>query len=253
MLHKYLLQRQGKDERDYKLADLIKPYEGIVLPVHAETSTSPYMPDVFDQLNIGSCGANALVGYKMYDDKNPKLLLSRADAYYNARKVMRTVKQDSGVDNRKMLDGNKKYGICEEEYFRYDVNTFEDDPTPQAVANGLLHKLNSYHAIDESSVPSVFMGIRQTISVLGKPVLMGMDVYKYMESEEMSVKGILKCPKSLETPIGGHDVLLVDYDDKMKFFKVRNSWGKGWGLAGYFLMPYAYIEKKYAWDFWAVS
>ena len=48
-------------------------------------------------------------------------------------------------------------------------------------------------------------------------------------------------PKKSERVLGGHAVLAVGFNDKQKRFIVRNSWGPGWGLQGYFTMPYAYL------------
>jgi hypothetical protein len=34
-----------------------------------------------------------------------------------------------------------------------------------------------------------------------------------------------------ETCMGGHAVLALGFDEKKQAFKVRNSWGKGWGVS----------------------
>jgi C1A family cysteine protease len=48
-------------------------------------------------------------------------------------------------------------------------------------------------------------------------------------------------------------VLAVGYDDASQTFLVRNSWGTGWGQAGYFTMPYAYLTTRgLASDFWTL-
>jgi len=53
--------------------------------------------------------------------------------------------------------------------------------------------------------------------------------------------------------LGGHAVMAVGYDDSSQRFIVRNSWGKGWGLGGYFTLPYAYLtDANLADDFWTV-
>lgn len=38
-----------------------------------------------------------------------------------------------------------------------------------------------------------------------------------------------------------HMVLAVGYDDALQRFLVMNSWGTGWGMQGYFTLPYAYL------------
>jgi C1A family cysteine protease len=53
--------------------------------------------------------------------------------------------------------------------------------------------------------------------------------------------------------LGGHAVLAVGYDDNAQRFIVRNSWGRRWGIAGYFTMPYAYLaDDNLAADFWTI-
>jgi len=49
-------------------------------------------------------------------------------------------------------------------------------------------------------------------------------------------------------------VLAVGYDDASQRFLVRNSWGSGWGQAGYFTLPYAYLTTRgLASDFWTLQ
>jgi C1A family cysteine protease len=60
-------------------------------------------------------------------------------------------------------------------------------------------------------------------------------------------------PSPKETVVGGHAVMAVGYDDSQNWFIVRNSWGEGWGLKGYFTLPYAYLlEQNLANDFWTI-
>jgi C1A family cysteine protease len=47
-------------------------------------------------------------------------------------------------------------------------------------------------------------------------------------------------------------VLAVGYDSERRFI-VRNSWGKTWGLHGYFTMDYAYLtDNNLADDIWTI-
>ena len=87
----------------------------------------------------------------------------------------------------------------------------------------------------------------------GYPFVFGFDVYPYFESAEMAASGILQMPSPDDQSVGGHCVMAVGYDDNAQMWKIRNSWGTGWGLngTGYFSMPYAYFA-QYASDIWTI-
>jgi C1A family cysteine protease len=60
-------------------------------------------------------------------------------------------------------------------------------------------------------------------------------------------------PGPNEQTIGGHAVLAVGYDDSQNWFIIRNSWGTGWGMQGYFTLPYDYLTNdNLADDFWTI-
>ena len=41
------------------------------------------------------------------------------------------------------------------------------------------------------------------------------------------------------TAAGGHDILLIGYDDPGQYFIAKNSWGTDWGEAGFFRIAYS--------------
>jgi C1A family cysteine protease len=57
---------------------------------------------------------------------------------------------------------------------------------------------------------------------------------------------------------GGHAIVAAGYDDNKIIgpdqgaLLIRNSWGDGWGLAGYAWMSYRYVTEGLAQDWWTV-
>ncbi len=48
-------------------------------------------------------------------------------------------------------------------------------------------------------------------------------------------------------------MLAVGYDETQQRFIVRNSWGEGWGMDGYFTMPYPYLlQGTLSGDLWTI-
>src|ERR1700678_1881450 len=73
------------------------------------------------------------------------------------------------------------------------------------------------------------------------PYVFGFTVYESFESDAVAKSGIVPMPSSTETVLGGHAVMAVGYNDASQRFLVRNSWGSGWGMGGYFTIPYKYL------------
>ena len=74
------------------------------------------------------------------------------------------------------------------------------------------------------------------------------------EGQSVASSGIVPMPSPSEKVVGGHAVVLVGYNDAVDRFRVRNSWGTGWGQNGYFEIPYLYVTSgSLASDFWVVQ
>ena len=60
-------------------------------------------------------------------------------------------------------------------------------------------------------------------------------------------------PQRGEKVLGGHAVMAVGYEKSSKMMLVRNSWGKDWGLEGYFWLPFGYFtDSNLSDDFWTI-
>ena len=72
-------------------------------------------------------------------------------------------------------------------------------------------------------------------------------------SQTVAQTGVMPMPKPNEKKLGGHAVMAVGYDTASRMMIVRNSWGPGWGKAGYFMMPFEFITSPNCSDFWTIS
>ncbi len=129
----------------------------------------------------------------------------------------------------------------------YEIDKFRDKPPQQAYDDAKLHQVLAYQRI-----PRALDQMKGCLAT-GFPFVFGFRVYESFESQEVAHTGEAPMPASTEQALGGHAVLAVGYDDAAQRFLVRNSWGEGWGAAGYFTLPYVYlINRGLASDFWSV-
>lgn len=84
------------------------------------------------------------------------------------------------------------------------------------------------------------------------PFLAGVKVFKSWFNKKAERSGFIPMPKRNEELMGGHAICIVGYDDKLKIFKFKNSWGAAWADQGYGYLPYAYME-KYSSDTWSAT
>jgi C1A family cysteine protease len=208
-------------------------------------------PPVYDQVQLGSCTGNAIAAAiqfgRMRQKLKPSFTPSRLFIYYNERVMEHTVATDSGAQIRDGIKTVVKQGACPESDWPYDINKFADKPPAKAYADAAKHKVSSYSRL----VPTA----NQLKGCLasGFPFVFGFTVYESFESQEVAKTGLVPMPAAKEKVLGGHAVLGVGYDEASQRFIVRNSWGKGWGQAGYFTMPYAYLtDTNLADDFWTI-
>lgn len=221
------------------------------LPSSADLSTQPYMPPVYDQGQLGSCTGNAIAAAVDFDNHRQTgqfLSPSRLWIYYQERVIEGTVNQDSGGQIRDGAKAVAQLGVCPETDWPYDITTFAQPPPQQDYTDALKDRVLTYQA-----APQVLWSLKSVLAG-GTPVVFGFTVYSAFESPQVAQTGIVPMPAPSDQVVGGHAVVLVGYDDAVDRFRVRNSWGTGWGQTGYFELPYLYVtSSSLASDFWVIQ
>ena len=205
---------------------------------------------MYDQGQLGSCTANAIAAALEFDqtkEKQQVFMPSRLFIYYNERDMEGTVNEDSGAQIRDGIKSVAQQGDCPETLWPYDITKFAVKPPAQCYQQALKFKALQYQRL--SQILNQLKGCLAS----GYPFVFGFTVYSSFESKQVAQTGHAPMPSPSEASVGGHAVMAVGYDDSQNWFIVRNSWGIGWGMQGYFTLPYAYLlERNLANDFWTI-
>lgn len=233
------------DQRDRVYSAPPPPAQG--LP--ASVDLRPHCPPVYDQGDLGSCTANAIAGMIEFDRKKQKLsdfVPSRLFIYYNERVMEGTVGEDAGAQIRDGIKSVAKIGAPPEKDWPYDISKFTKKPPAKAYSHAKLDRAVEYTRL----VPTLAQ--QQGCLASGFGYVFGFTVYESFESPTVARSGVMPMPKPNEKVLGGHAVMAVGYDTASRMVIVRNSWGTGWGKAGYFMMPFEFITSQNASDFWTI-
>lgn len=247
---KYGWRPQLPDARDEHYMYRGKPHVLAALPPVVDLR--PGCPAVYDQGSLGSCTANAIGGAHQMEHMKQgcadSFAPSRLFIYYGERAMEGTINEDAGAIIRDGMSFVADKGACRETLWPYDVDKFKVAPPAECYTDATAHKVISYHAVAHN------LNEIKACLAEGYPVVFGFTVYESFESAEVARTGVMPMPNlRREQCMGGHAVLAVGYDDTRKALIVRNSWGAGWGDAGYFYMPYGYITTpNLASDFWTL-
>ena len=230
------------DQRDY----IYKRKFRFRLP--QEVDLRVYCSKIEEQKTLGSCTAQALAGnVELLDRKGDGIYrdVSRLFIYYNEREIEGTINEDSGAYIRSGIKSLKKWGVCDEKLFPYDISRFKEKPSRECYADALGRQISLYQRL--SGVSDILYCLAD-----GYPVVFGIAIYESFETMRVAASGVVPMPGKDEVMLGGHAVLAVGYDIDERRFIVRNSWGEGWGDKGNFTLPFEYVEKLGS-DFWTIK
>jgi C1A family cysteine protease len=239
--------------------------KALSLPI--STDFRSFCSPIENQLSLGSCTANAGVGLLEYFEKRAfgnHLEGSRLFLYKTTRNLLGWV-GDTGAYLRTTMGAMTLFGVPPERFCPYDLSRFDIEPSSYLYAYAQNYKATRYFRLDSFGMsPATKLQNIKTYIAAGFPAMFGFTVYASY-SQARTNGGKFPFPVATgESVVGGHAVVAVGYDDTMQItnttngstttgaFLIRNSWGTDWGNSGYGWIPYEYVLKGQANDFWSL-
>ena len=194
-----------------------------------------------NQSNLGSCVGNSIAGaYELLLNQNmpaQSITLSRLFIYYNSRVLEETVAIDSGAYIRDGVKSLKKYGICSEQSWPYNVDKFTEKPSDEAYTDAKKRNIKNYFKI--LTLDNILDALNHN-----HPIVSSLLVYSGFHKVS-PIETTLSMPEENEEPIGGHAMCIVGYDIPRKVILARNSFGPDWCREGYCWIPFEYVRNEF--------
>jgi len=215
-------------------------------------------PPIVDQGDLGSCTANAacgIIGFYQLNSLHVCEPVSRLFIYKATRDLL-MMSGDSGATIRGTLGALALFGAPPERYWGYEISKYDSPPSPFLYSYASNYQALVYFKHDsEGAKPiSTLASIRSSLAK-SIPCMFGFQVY---DSIKGASDGKIPFPSARESVLGGHAVMACGFDDNLKIgpctgaLLIRNSWGESWGMKGYGWLPYEYVMKGLALDFWSL-
>ena len=252
------------DVRDYDLDTLaVKNFvvEGVKnsLPPSAKISVDLPIPRI--QGVLGSCTAHSGTYVFEIHQRVANLgdePLSRLFLYKVSRKLS-GVEGDHGSYLRTTMQAIAMFGIPPESYYPYEVSRYDQEPEAFHYAMAQNYQALTYYRLDShgSNPDQVLDRIKSNIFV-NRACMFGFIVYCIDDR-----KGHVLLPGKNHKLVGGHAAVAVAYDDGYEIvhpdgtithgaFKFANWWGQEWGDGGFGFIPYEFVRKGIAVDWWTM-
>ena len=243
-------------------------------PLPKAVDKSEHFPPVKDQLNIGSCTANAasnIIEYYQSRAFGKYIPSSRLFIYKTTRNLQRDI-GDVGAYLRTTMAAIALFGTPPEEYHPYKTVDYDKEPNSFLYSMADNYEATYYFCLDPVGINEtkdvVLNRIKKFINV-GIPSMFGFYIFSSFERGRQAGspegnEGYIPFPGNTEEVQGGHAIVIAGYNDELVIindatgeptvgaFKILNCWGTSWGFNGYGWLPYKYVETGLACDFWSI-
>jgi len=208
---------------------------------------------VVNQGTLGSCTAHA--GCAMYEFFEKKvhgrsIPKSRLFLYKTTRNLLKE-SGDTGAFLRTTMQAMALFGICPEKYWPYNASQYDQEPSSFCYNYAQNYQALTYFRLDTPGLAKdrLLKRIKEYLS-REYVIQFGFTVYDVINEMDGDV---IPFPGVSNQMMGGHAVLAVGYDDSRKALLIKNSWGPQWANRGYGWLPYEYVLRGLAEDFWTMT
>jgi C1A family cysteine protease len=266
--------RDLPDFRDYspeneKIKPLLKKLNVLSTPASppVKIDLRAWCAPIEDQGALGSCTANAGVGMiEFYEKKAYGVWLDASRLFlYKATRNLLGWTGDTGAYLRTTMGAMALFGVPPEKYWPYKIASFDAEPTAFLYAFAQSFQALNYYRLDPvGTTPTNLLSQIKTNLAGNLPSMFGFTVYDSISQANGAGKGKIPFPCSTDKVAGGHAIMAIGYDDTLAIkntnggktttgaLLIRNSWGTSWGDMGYGWLPYEYVLKGLAVDWWAL-
>jgi C1A family cysteine protease len=219
-----------------------------------------------NQGNIGSCTSFAAVGmYEYYQNRAFGKYIDGSELFlYKAIRNMLNWTGDTGAYLRTAMGALALFGVPPSDSYPYDTSKYDEEPGAFVYSYAQNFQAITYYRLDPlgASGGETLSQIKLHLSA-GIPIIMGFTCYSSLNHSSTGSSGKIPFPNINESVIGGHAVMIVGYDNNMVVRNpydgtkkkgvliIRNSWGT-WGDDGYGYIPFEYVRRGLATDFWCI-
>lgn len=208
----------------------------------AAVDLSLKMPPVGNQGQEGSCvswaAAYAMRGYEARQDVWASGIAASSDPAFNFSPAFVYNQVNGGRDGGSTIPAAltllQQKGAATLADMPYVAGQYTLKPSAAALANAAHYKLSTFGYIAPTDLNSMKAQL-----AAGLPIVLAIKVYP-----NFFALGYGQIYSSISGAYaGGHAVTAVGYDDSKQAMQIINSWGSGWGTAGYGWISYAALSQ----------